>query len=88
MSSNGPNQFGRPMRPDRIEMICDAASAIAGSERGERFAAESNSYSDFLACVTWSIYDALAEQLPDTMIAEIQAGLAEAETECRKAYKA
>lgn len=86
MSSNGPNQFGRPMRPDRIEMICDAANAIVGSERGERFAAESDNYNDFLACVTWSIYDALAEQLPDTMIAEIQAGLAEADPVCRAAY--
>ncbi len=86
MSYDGSNQFGWPMRPDRVEIVCDTAKAFAVSDLGKKVATESDSFSDYIACITWTIYGALAEQWPDTMVAEIQAGMAEADPACRASY--
>ena len=83
MKPEGPEQFGRPMRPDRIEMVRQAAEALARDKVGHNLASESESFESFVSCITWNIYGVLAEQWPDTMIAEVQAGMIEANEVCR-----
>ena len=86
MSFDGSNQFGRPMRPDRIEMVRQTAEAVARDKVGQNLASESESFESFVSCITWNIYGALAEQWPDTMIAEVQAGMVKADEVCRVEY--
>ena len=86
MSYDDPNQFERPMRPDRIEMVRQVAEAIVHDNVGKELASGSDTFDNFLSCITWNIYGALAEQWPDTMIAEVQAGMIEADEVCRVEY--
>ncbi len=71
------------MRPDRIEMVRQTAEAIACDEVGKELANGSETFDNFLSCITWNIYGALADQWPDTMIAEVQAGMVKADEVCR-----
>ncbi|MEX3314006.1 hypothetical protein [Sulfitobacter sp. PS-8MA] len=87
MRHEGQEPFQRPMRPERVEMIRQTVQAVALDEVGQNLAGESKSFADYQSCITWNVYGALAEQWPDTMIAELQAGLAEAEQVCRSEFE-
>lgn len=87
MRYEGQEPFQRPMRPDRVEMIRQTAMAVARDEVGRKLAKKSESFDDYVSCITWTVYGALAEQWPDTMIAELQAGLTEAEQVCRSEFE-
>ncbi len=87
MKHEGSEPFGRPMRPDRIAMVRQTAEAVAFDKVGQDMAAQSESFKNFQSCITWNIYGALAEQWPDTMIAEIEIGMGEAAAVCRAAFK-
>ena len=87
MRYEGQEPFQRPMRPDRVEMIRQTAEAVAGDNVGKELARESDSFDSFLSCIAWTVYGALAEQWPDTMIAELQAGLTKAEKVCRSEFE-
>jgi hypothetical protein len=75
------------MRPDRVEMIRQTVIAVARDKVGQKLATKSDSFDDYVSCITWTVYGALAEQWPDTMIAELQAGLTEAAKVCRSEFK-
>jgi len=83
----GYSMFKRPMRPDRVEMIRQTAEALARDEKGRSMADESESFADYQAYIAWSLYDALGKLWPDTMIAEVQAGLDGAEKVCRVEFE-
>lgn len=76
------------MRPDRIDAIRQAAEALAADPVGRAIAEHCKTFEEYLICLTWKIYDALGELGPDTMVAEVQFGMAEAEKMCRAEYNA
>lgn len=87
MRYEGQEPFQRPMRPDRVEMIRQTVQAVALDEVGQNLAKKSENFADYQSCITWTVYGALAEQWPDTMIAELQAGLNKAEKVCRSEFE-
>lgn len=87
MRHEGQEPFQRPMRPGRVEMIRETVQAVALDDVGQSLAMKSENFADYQSCITWTVYGALAEQWPDTMIAELQAGLAEAEMLCRSEFE-
>tara|TARA_R110002074_G_scaffold37107_1_gene100902 strand:- start:323 stop:568 length:246 start_codon:yes stop_codon:yes gene_type:complete len=74
------------MRPDRVDAIREAAEALAADAAGKDIAAACKSVEQYLICLTWSIFDVLSEVGPDTMVAEVQAGMAEAAEFCKAEY--
>lgn len=76
------------MRPDRVDAIRQAAEALAADPVGRAIAEHCKTFEEYLICLTWNIYDALGELGPDTMVAEVQFGMAEAEKVCRAEYNA
>ncbi|MFG6625008.1 hypothetical protein [Sulfitobacter sp. 1A12056] len=87
MRYEGQEPFQRPMRPDRVEMIRQTVQAVALDEVGKNLAKKSESFADYQSCIAWTVYGALADHWPDTMIAELQAGLADAEKVCRSEFE-
>ena len=88
MRHSGREPFERPMRPDRVDAIRQAAEALAADPTGQDIAKHCNSFDGYLVFLTWNIYEALGELGPDTMVAEIQAGVNEAKSVCRAEYEA
>jgi len=76
------------MRPDRVDAIRQAAEALAADPVGRAIAEHCKTFEEYVICLTWNIYDALGELGPDTMVAEVQIGMAEAKDVCATEYKA
>ncbi len=87
MKHPGQDPFDRPMRPDRVDAIRQAVEAFAVGATGVVVAKESETFENYQACVGHVIYQALAEICPDTMIAELQAGLNAAIHTCSAIFK-
>jgi hypothetical protein len=76
------------MRPDRVDAIRQAAEALAVDPVGRAIAEQCKTFEEYMICLTWSIYDVLGELGPDTMVAEVQFGMAEAGGVCRAEFNA
>lgn len=76
------------MRPDRVNAIRQAAEALAADPVGRAVAEHCKTFEEYMICLTWNVYDALGELGPDTMVAEVQMGMAEAKGVCRVEYGA
>lgn len=76
------------MRPDRVDAIRQAAEALASDPVGQAIAEHCKTFEEYMICLTWNIYDTLGELGPDTMVAEVQLGMAEAGSVCRAEYGA
>lgn len=87
MKHPGQDPFERPMRPDRIAAIQGAIEEFVICEDGIALAKGSETFQNYQTCVAHMIYGALAETLPDTMIAELQEGLAGAVHLCTAIFK-
>jgi len=79
--------FDRPMRPDRVDAIRQAVEAFAIDPAGIEVAKASETFENYQACVGHVIYQSLAEICPDTMVAELQAGLDAAAPTCTAIFK-
>lgn len=86
MREGGQDPFERPMRPSRIDLIRLVAEGFATSVLASDIAAGSDDFQSFQDTVTWSIIDALTAEWVDTTIAEIRAGMKEAEGVCKRAF--
>ncbi len=76
------------MRPNRVETIREAAEVLAADPTGREIASVCKSFEQYLICLTWNIFDVLGEVAPDTMVAEVKAGMAEAAEVCKSEYSA
>ncbi|UWR37691.1 hypothetical protein [Sulfitobacter sp. W074] len=71
-----------------MDAIQQAAEALAADPVGRAIAEHCKSFEEYLICLTWNIYDALGELGPDTMVSEVQMGMAEAKGMCEVEYEA
>ncbi len=88
MKHTGREPFERPMRPDRVDAIRQAAEALAADPVGRAVAEHCKTFEEYMICLAWNIYDALGELGPDTMVAEVQFGMTEATDVCRAEFNA